>query len=147
MFRVRICEGGSRKTLPFLQKSLNRASRDGTIDAALCSGKADLLIVPRGAALPEGEAARCLLSVGEARPGAVTCGLGASDALTLSSIREDGALLTLRTELTTLSGDILEPQEIPVRLSAASSPEPEALAAAAGAMLILGADAEKGLTL
>lgn len=145
MFRVRILEGGSRKTLPFLQNCLNRACRTGAIDAALCAGRADLLIVPRGAALPAGETARCLLSVGEARPGAVRCGLGEGDALTLSSIREDGALLTLRTELTTLSGRVLEPQEIPVTLSCPAAPEPEALAAAAGAMLILGADAAAGL--
>ena len=142
MFRVRILEGTLRKTRPFLLKCLKKAALEGTIDAAVCAGEADLLIVPRGAALPGGEEARVLLTVGAACPGAVSCGLGSSDALTLSSIREDRAMLSLNRELTTLTGDILEPQEIPVTLSPAPSPEPEALAAAAGAMLILGAGTE-----
>ena len=146
MFRVRILDGSSRKLTPFLQKSLNRAAVEGRVDAALCAGRADLLIIPRGAALPTGEAARCLLTVGEVRPGAVSCGLASESVLTLSSIREDGALLTLCRELTTLTGRVLEPQEIPVRISEAAAPEPEAVAAAAGALLILGADAETGIT-
>ncbi len=83
-----------------------------------------------------------LLSGGAACPGAVSCGLSAGDALTLSSIREGRAMLTLSRELTTLGGDILEPQEIAVTLSPAPAPEPETLAAAAGAMLILGAGVE-----
>ena len=142
MFRVRILEGTLRKTRPFLQKCLKKAALEGTINAALCSGDADLLIVPRGAELPKGEGAKVLLTVGAACPGGVSCGLGSSDALTLSSIREGRAMLSLSRELTTLSGEILEPQDIPVTLSAAPAPEPEALAAAAGAMLILGAGTE-----
>ena len=142
MFRVRILEGTLRKTRPFLQKCLKKAALEGTINAALCSGDADLLIVPRGAALPEGEEARVLLTVGAVCPGGVSCGLGSADALTLSSIRADRAMLSLSRELRTLSGEILEPQDIPVTLSPAPTPEPEALAAAAGAMLILGADVD-----
>ena len=142
MFRVRILEGTLRKTRPFLQKCLKKAALEGTINAALCSGDADLLIVPRGAEMPSGAGAKVLLTVGAACPGGVSCGLGSADALTLSSIREGRAMLSLSRELTTLSGEILEPQDIPVTLSAAPSPEPEALAAAAGAMLILGAGTE-----
>lgn len=144
MFRVRILEGGSRKTLPFLRSCLKKASLDGRIDAALCGGDADLLIVPRGALLPGNASTRCLLTVGTSHPGAVSCGLGTSDALSLSSIRSDGAMLSLSRELTTLGGQLLEPQEIPVTVSG-GTPEPEAIAAAAGAMLLLGADAEHGL--
>lgn len=142
MFRVKILEGAGRKTRPFLLKCLKKAALEGTIDAAVCAGEADLLIVPRGAELPAGEEAKVLLTVGAACPGGVSCGLGSSDALTLSSIREGRAMLSLNRELYTLSGEILEPQDIPVTLSAAPSPEPETLAAAAGAMLILGAGVE-----
>ena len=147
MYSVHIASGGSRKTRPYLEKTLKNAARQGLVDAALCAGKADLLIVPRGAAA-EGEA-RCRLTVGSAGTGAdtVTCGLAADRDLTLSSIREDGALLTLRRDLRRLDGTLLEAQEIPVTLARGREPEPEAMLAAAGAMLLLGADPSGGLTL
>lgn len=144
MFTVRIAAGGGSKMLPFLLQTLKKASREGRVDAALCAGRADLLIVPRGAAA-EGEA-RCRLTVGF--PGGdVCCGLGPGNTLTLSSIREDGAMLSLERELRTLGGRLLEMQEIPVTLERAAEPEPEALLAAAGAMLLLGADTAQGLRL
>ena len=145
MFSVRIAPGGSRKTLPYLENTIKKASREGLVDAALCAGKADLLIVPRGAAADR--EARCRLTVGAEKAGDVRCGLGEGDDLTLSSIRADGAMLSLRRDLRTLGGTLLEPQEIPVRLETARSPEPEAVLAAAGAMLLLGADPSAGLRL
>ena len=45
MYSVHIAPGGSRKTRPYLEKALKKASREGLVDAALCAGKADLLIV------------------------------------------------------------------------------------------------------
>ena len=148
MFSVHIAPGGSRKTLPYLENAIKKASREGLVDAALCAGKADLLIVPRGAAADR--EARCRLTVGAASHGGggdVRCGLGEGDDLTLSSIRADGAMLSLRRDLRTLGGALLEPQEIPVKLETARSPEPEAVLAAAGAMLLLGADPSEGLRL
>ena len=146
MFSVHIAPGGSRKTLPYLENAIKKASREGLVDAALCAGKADLLIVPRGAAADR--EARCRLTVGAPDLGGdVRCGLGEGDDLTLSSIRADGAMLSLRRDLRTLGGTLLEPQEIPVKLETARSPEPEAVLAAAGAMLLLGADPSEGLTL
>lgn len=146
MFSVRIAEGGSKKILPYVKRCLKEASREGRIDAALCGGQADLLIVPRGAS---GGRAPCLLLAGgqEAEPGqrAVRCGLGAGDQLSLSSIGRGCAMLSLQGELTTLSGARLEPQEIPLALR--GSPEPEAVLAAAGAMLLLDADPAQGLHL
>ena len=148
MFSVHIAPGGSRKTLPYLEKAIKKASREGLVNAALCAGPADLLILPRGAASTAD--ARCRLRVGSApAPGGeeITCGLGADGDLTLSSIREDGAMLSLQRDLRTLEGVVLEPQEIPVSLDRGREPEPEALLAAAGAMLLLGADPEGGLRL
>ena len=146
MFSVHIAPGGSRKTLPYLENAIKKASREGLVDAALCAGKADLLIVPRGAAADR--EARCRLTVGaEGHGGDVRCGLGEGDDLTLSSIRADGAMLSLRRDLRTLGGALLEPQEIPVKLETAREPEPEAVLAAAGAMLLLGADPSAGLRL
>ena len=144
MFSVHVAPGESRKTLPYLLRTLKKASREGLVDAALCAGKADLLIVPRGAAA-DGDA-RCRLTVGSGG-GDVRCGLGEGDDLTLSSIRLDGAMLSLRRDLRTLDGALLEPQEIPVKLEGARAPEPEAVLAAAGAMLLLGADPARGLRL
>ena len=145
MYSVHIAPGGSRKTLPYVEKAIKKASREGLVDAALCAGRADLLIVPRGAAADR--EARCRLTVGGEKPGDVRCGLGEGDDLTLSSIRSDGAMLSLRRDLRTLRGDLLEPQEIPVTLESAHAPEPEAVLAAAGAMLLLGADPSAGLRL
>ena len=148
MYSVHIASGGSRKTLPYLVDTLKKASREGRVDAALCRGPADLLIVPRGAEADLD--ARCRLTVGSGEKsggGEVTCGLGADRDLTLSSIREDRAMLSLQRELRTLDGNLLEAQEIPVSLERRKEPEPEALLAAAGAMLLLGADPSQGLRL
>ena len=145
MYSVHIAPGGSRKTLPYLENAIKKASREGLVDAALCAGKADLLIVPRGAEADR--EARCRLTVGAsgADVGDVRCGLGEGDDLTLSSIRSDGAMLSLLRDLHTLGGALLEPQEIPISLEAPA--EPEAVLAAAGAMLLLGADTSEGLRL
>lgn len=145
MYSVHIAPGGSRKTLPYLEKAIKKASREGLVDAALCAGKADLLIVPRGAEADR--EARCRLTVGAAGSGGgdVRCGLGDGDDLTLSSIRSGGAMLSLQRDLRTLNGTLLEPQEIPVTLETRCEPEPEAVLAAAGAMLLLGADPSAGL--
>lgn len=147
LFSVNIAEGGNRKVLPYVKNCLKKASREGAIDAALCAGRADLLIVPRGAE-PRAEADYLLLAGGQQpRPGdrALRCGLGGGDALTLSSIGEDRAMLALQASIHTLNGAVLEPQEIPVALAAPA--EPEAVLAAASAMLLLGADAQQGLKL
>ena len=54
-------------------------------------------------------------------------------------------MLALQSDISALNGALLEPQEIPVTLEAPA--EPEAVLAAAGAMLLLGADASEGLRL
>ena len=142
MFNVKVAEGENRQAGPYIRECLKKAAREGRIDAALCAGSAvDLLIMPRGAG-SSGEKAGCmLLAGGQSREGgekSVRCGLSAGDELTLSSIGRDNALLSLQKDITTLSGTLLEPQEIPVEL--ARPAEPEAVLAAAGAMLLLGAD-------
>ena len=149
MFSVSVAEGGSERLLPYLRTCLKKASREGTIDAALCAGrKADLLILPPGADAPGLPPAGLLLAVGgsPAHDGrSVSCGLGYGDALTLSSIRRGSAMLALQEDIPTLKGGLLEPQEIPISLEAPA--EPEAVLAAAGAMLLLGADTSEGLRL
>ena len=81
MYSVHIAPGGSRKTLPYLENAIKKASREGLVDAALCAGKADLLIVPRGAAADR--EARCRLTVGAEGGGSgdVRCGLGEGNDL------------------------------------------------------------------
>lgn len=144
MFNVKIAEGENKKTLPYIKERLKAASRDGRINAALCaSSSVDLLIIPRGA-YPGGETAGCTLLAGGQDIGGentVHCGLSELDELTLSSIGRTGAMLSLQKDITTLGGKLLERQEIPVRL--ASPAEPEAVLAAAGAMLLLGADTDR----
>jgi hypothetical protein len=144
MFSVKIAEGDSKnnkKTFPYIKDCLKKASREGVINAALCGGKnVDLLIVPRGAGEIT-ENAACLLVAGNhgkkkaARE--VKCGLSNTDALTLSSINDRNAMLALQTDIYTLSGEVLERQEIPVTMEKPA--EPEAVLAAAGALLLLGA--------
>lgn len=148
MFSVSFGKGGSPRLQPYVKSCLKKASREGTINAAICSGgRADLLILPPGASLRDG--GDCLvLAVGRLPlPGtrAVSCGLGYGDDLTLSSIGADSAMLALQADIPALNGALLEPQEIPITLEAPA--EPEAVLAAAGAMLLLGADASEGLRL
>ena len=149
LYSVSVAQGGSQRLLPFLKTCLKKASREGVIDAALCSGdRADLLIVPPGAAPLRGDPGCLLLTVGQPaakRAGTVSCGLSYEDALTLSSIGRGSAMLALQEDIPALTGQLLEPQEIP--LSLGSPAEPEAVLAAAGAMLLLGADASSGLRL
>ena len=148
MFSVSFGKGGSSRLQPYVKTCLKKASREGTIDAAICSGgRADLLILPPGASLRDG--GNCLvLAMGQVKlPGtrAVSCGLRYGDDLTLSSIGAGSAMLALQADIPALNGELLEPQEIPVTLEAPA--EPEAVLAAAGAMLLLGADPAAGLRL
>ncbi len=149
MYSVSVARGGNGRLQPYLKTCLKKASREGRIDAALCSGtRADLLIVPPGAEPGPGSPDCLLLTVGQPpAPGtrSVSCGLGYGDALTLSSIGRDSAMLALQKNISALNGRLLEPQEIPIALKAPA--EPEAVLAAAGAMLLLGADASEGLRL
>lgn len=149
MFSVSFGKGGSPRLQPYVKSCLKKASREGTIDAALCSGdRADLLILAPGAAARSPGGDSLVLAVGRgAAPGnrTISCGLGYGDAMTLSSIGKDSAMLALQAELPALNGALLEPQEIPITLEAPA--EPEAVLAAAGAMLLLGADASEGLRL
>jgi hypothetical protein len=67
----------------------------------------------------------------------ISCGLSNRDALTLSSIGDNNAMLALQADIFTLGGELLERQEIPVSMEKPA--EPEAVLAAAGALLLLGA--------
>jgi hypothetical protein len=110
----------------------------------LCRAEApDLLVVSpgfvRAGGIPDGRAEILLL------PGftetcrvrsrcAVTYGLSGRDTLTLSSLAPRRRVLALQREILTVSGLILERQEVTVR----DSMEPEALLAVYGALLLLG---------
>ena len=148
MFSVSFGKGGSPRLQPYVKSCLKKASREGTIDAALCSGsRADLLILSPGASLRE-DGGGLVLAVGQDPPPGkrtVSCGLGYGDAMTLSSIGSGSAMLALQANIPVLTGTMLEPQEIPITLDAPA--EPEAVLAAAGAMLLLGADTSAGLRL
>jgi hypothetical protein len=148
MFSVSFGRGGSSRLQPYVKNCLKKASREGTIDAAICSGgRADLLILPPGASLCAGGNGLVLAMGQVPLPGirSVSCGLRYGDDLTLSSIGADSAMLALQSDIPALNGTLLEPQEIPVTLEAPA--EPEAVLAAAGAMLLLGADASAGFRL
>ena len=49
---------------------------------------------------------------------AVCCGMSGRDTLTLSSLREDGAMVCLQRDLTSLTGEVIEPCDIPVKTAA-----------------------------
>ena len=148
LFSVSFGKGGVPRLQPYVKRCLKKASREGTIDAAICSGgRADLLILPPGASLREGGGGLVLAVGRDPAPGtrSVSCGLGYGDDLTLSSIGAESVMLALQADIPALNGVWLEPQEIPITLDAPA--EPEAVLAAAGAMLLLGADASSGLRL
>ena len=112
----------------------------------------DLLIIPgraerRGLSIPPTGSCGILLMPGstDAPDGlkaakVVSYGMSAKCCVTLSSIGETRSMLTIRRELPTLSGAVLERQELPVRHSARA--EPEDTIAFSAALLILGASPE-----
>jgi peroxiredoxin len=70
----------------------------------------------------------------------VSYGMSEKCSVTFSSISDDNAVVSLQRELPTLEGELLERQEIPVSMEEPA--EPEAILAAAGALLLLGANPE-----
>ncbi|GEM_PF-5951684 len=64
----------------------------------------------------------------------VTCGTALTDTLSVSSIGEQSAAVSLQRSVTTLSGKEIEPCEIPVRLNGLSD---SVIITAAAAMLLL----------
>lgn len=154
MYLVTVAGGENRKLPAYLRSCLRLACRTGSLEAALCRSarRADLLILPRGASVSRSSAqhpASMLLLAGGQQPPpgqrVLRCGLCAGDELTLSSLREGRAMLSLTAFVRRLDGQLLEPQDISVELG--EQPEPEALLAAAGALLLLGADGAAGLRL
>ena len=115
------------------------------------SGRPDLLIVsPALADCPprrELRAAVALLPGRMAAPSlrarcAVTYGMSPRDTLTLSSFGPEGAVLAVQREVMTVSGAILERQELTIP----GGKDPERLLAVYGAMLLLEKMAENGKT-
>ena len=66
----------------------------------------------------------------------VSYGLSGKDSITVSSLEKDTAVLALQRELMTLGGEVIERQELPVRLPAGS--DSEEIMAACGSLLLLG---------
>ncbi len=74
------------------------------------------------------------------RDAAVSYGLSKRCSLTLSSLEPRRPVLALQREIATLTGIVLERQELPLRLWCGMGPEP--LLAAAGTLLLLGVPPE-----
>ena len=110
--------------------------------------KPDLLIIPacaerRGVSVPPTGSCGILLMPGsiDAPDGlktakVVSYGMSGKCCVTLSSIGETRSMLTIRREVPTLGGAILERQELPVRHKLRA--EPEDTIAFSAALLILG---------
>lgn len=77
-----------------------------------------------------------LSAVAGRRLPAVTCGLGTSDTLTLSSFTVDSAVISLQRQLTAFDGTPVEPFELPVSFS--GKLEPFELLAAAAIFCLMG---------
>ncbi len=100
--------------------------------------------LPKGLRLP-GDAVVIVSSDEEeqlrqlARMGAqtVTCGLSCKDTVTFSSKSEDKAVVSLMREVVGLSGEMLEPMDIPITFSPESGDYP--LLACTAALLLAGA--------
>lgn len=67
---------------------------------------------------------------------AITCGLFAKDTITLSSMTADSAVINLQRSIQCFSGEIAEPQEIPVRFI--SAPDSYLLMAVAAIFILTG---------
>lgn len=77
-----------------------------------------------------------LAAVAGRRLPAVTCGLGTSDTLTLSSLTVDSAVISLQRQITAFDGTKVEPFELPVSFS--KRVEPFELLAAAAVFVLMG---------
>jgi len=73
-----------------------------------------------------------LLSKSETKT--ITCGMAAADTVTLSSVKEDSAVISLQRHIKTLTGKVLEPGDFPVKLFNKVAEYP--LAAAAAVLLL-----------
>ncbi len=92
------------------------------------------VIQPRTALLPGGNPA---LARQVSAPAAVSYGLGRQNTLTLSSLEGGTVSLALQRELTTLSGQLLEPQEWVLPFDRAAL-TPEEFLCLTGALLLCG---------
>ncbi len=72
----------------------------------------------------------------------VTCGMSPRDTLSLSSSDFPSALVSIQRDIRTLSGNVMEPADFRVHLSAPSDEYP--LLAACAALLLLDTNPEKG---
>lgn len=68
-------------------------------------------------ALMEGGNRRAAAMLGSTGNTAVCCGMSGKDTITLSSCRDDTALVCLQRTVITLAGQVVEPCEIPVRMT------------------------------
>ena len=73
---------------------------------------------------------------------AVTCGMCAKDTLSISSLDYGAAALSLQRSISTVSGDVVEPGEITVKLRSAVSPRQ--MLAVCMVLLMAGVDASHG---
>jgi len=110
----------------------------------------ELIVLAPGAALPRPCVCRCALvpDTANARAlraltadAAVSYGLSKRCSLTLSSLEPQRPVLALQREIATLTGIVLERQELPLRPWCNAGPEP--LLAAAGTLLLLGVPPER----
>ncbi len=126
--------------------------RAGRHPAELADSLLDLLVVSPGATGWAGAGAvhsRTVLLPGAAGPlaralrtgQAVSYGTSPRDTLTFSSLEGDKLCLALQRELVTLSGAVLEQQELVLSFPAGASPLP--FLAAMGTLLLLGIPPER----
>lgn len=103
----------------------------------------------RPAAVPEGFV--CILEAGNLAAARLLCGskatvilygTGSRNTLSLSGLSSSSALISLQRSLMTLEGNLVEPREIEVRLSAERSPQQILLVSAV--LLLSGVDPENG---
>ena len=140
-----------------LKKELNRWDGSqstgllrGRHPAELAVGRLDLLVVsPRatGWAGAGSVSCRLVLLPQSAAPmarglrveGAVSYGTGSRNTITLSSLDSDRICLAVQRELVTVSGGIVERQELVLPCPTGQT-DPDLLLARAGALLLLGVD-------
>lgn len=100
-----------------------------------------LLILPEHGELPKGAFQTAVVppTAHVTAKQIVSYGLGSQNTITLSSRNDDGCMLALQRDIVTLSGALLERQEIPLP----PLTHPENALAASGALLITGCPPER----
>lgn len=109
------CDEGIEKVLgAFLE---NAAEKEIQQDVYVLYGQSPRKIKEGSVIIANGDDPELLMSLAGAEGTVITCGLSGVSTFTFSGMGDEGYVLCLQRAVNTFSGKLLQPQEIPVKVS------------------------------